>query len=91
MDEVTQQNAALVEEAAAASEHLQEQAETLATSVSVFKLDASTSALAHSGTKRLAATSAARTATPAKAIRQAASKPQTPAKSSAGDDEWEEF
>jgi hypothetical protein len=38
MDEVTQQNAALVEEAAAAAESLQEQAQTLLESVSVFRL-----------------------------------------------------
>jgi methyl-accepting chemotaxis protein len=40
MDDVTQQNAALVEEAAAATESLQLQAEKLAQVVSVFKLDA---------------------------------------------------
>ncbi|PVX38467.1 methyl-accepting chemotaxis protein [Janthinobacterium sp. 78] len=39
MDAVTQQNAALVEEAAAASEALQDQAAILAEAVSVFKLD----------------------------------------------------
>ena len=39
MDAVTQQNAALVEEAAAASEALQDQASSLAEAVSVFKLD----------------------------------------------------
>ncbi|MFJ3046775.1 methyl-accepting chemotaxis protein [Herbaspirillum chlorophenolicum] len=39
MDDVTQQNAALVEEAAAASRSLQEQASSLAQIVSVFKLD----------------------------------------------------
>jgi len=39
MDEVTQQNAALVEEAAAAAESLQGQAGNLAQVVSVFKLD----------------------------------------------------
>ncbi|HEV2609815.1 MAG TPA: methyl-accepting chemotaxis protein [Noviherbaspirillum sp.] len=39
MDQVTQQNAALVEEAAAASEAMQEQAGNLAQVVSVFKLD----------------------------------------------------
>ena len=44
MDTVTQQNAALVEEAAAASESMQEQAAALAEMVSIFKLDA-----AHSG------------------------------------------
>ncbi|MCU4118007.1 methyl-accepting chemotaxis protein [Variovorax sp. N23] len=40
MDQVTQQNAALVEEAAAAAGSLQEQAATLVSAVSVFKLDA---------------------------------------------------
>jgi hypothetical protein len=39
MDQVTQQNAALVEEAAAATESMQEQARSLAEAVSVFKLD----------------------------------------------------
>lgn len=39
MDEVTQQNAALVEEAAAAAESLQGQASNLAQVVSAFKLD----------------------------------------------------
>ncbi|MGE8618889.1 MAG: chemotaxis protein, partial [Achromobacter spanius] len=40
MDEVTQQNAALVEEAAAAAGSLQEQAERLAQAVAVFKINA---------------------------------------------------
>ena len=39
MDQVTQQNAALVEEAAAAAESLQEQAGELARTVAVFKFD----------------------------------------------------
>jgi methyl-accepting chemotaxis protein len=39
MDQVTQQNAALVEEAAAASRSMQDQAAQLARAVSVFKLD----------------------------------------------------
>ncbi|MFA7243380.1 MAG: methyl-accepting chemotaxis protein [Sulfuricellaceae bacterium] len=43
MDEVTQQNAALVEEAAAAAESLEEQAQNLSQSVAVFKLDNKTS------------------------------------------------
>jgi len=38
MDEVTQQNAALVEEAAAAAESMQQQAGNLAQAVSVFRL-----------------------------------------------------
>src|SRR5512143_168725 len=41
MDEVTQQNAALVEEAAAAAESLEEQAQNLSASVAVFKVDLS--------------------------------------------------
>src|SRR3546814_3033520 len=38
MDEVTQQNAALVEQAAAAAASLQDQVQTLAQAVSVFKV-----------------------------------------------------
>ncbi len=40
MDRVTQQNAALVEEAAAAAESMQSQADELARLVSTFRLDA---------------------------------------------------
>jgi methyl-accepting chemotaxis protein len=40
MDQVTQQNAALVEEASAAAQSLQEQADNLVRAVSTFKLDA---------------------------------------------------
>ncbi|MES2040590.1 MAG: hypothetical protein V4495_22455, partial [Pseudomonadota bacterium] len=39
MDEMTQQNAALVEQAAAAAESMEEQAVALAQAVSVFKLN----------------------------------------------------
>lgn len=42
MDEVTQQNAALVEEAAGAAGSLQEQAAALAEVVSIFKVGAET-------------------------------------------------
>ncbi|GJI94604.1 methyl-accepting chemotaxis protein [Duganella caerulea] len=45
MDQVTQQNAALVEEAAAAAESMQEQSAKLAEAVGVFKLDASQMAM----------------------------------------------
>ena len=51
MDAVTQQNAALVEQAAAAAESMQQQAAALAQAVSVFKVD---------GTPRLAHARAAR-------------------------------
>jgi methyl-accepting chemotaxis protein len=46
MDDVTQQNAALVEQAAAAAASLQEQAVQLSQAVSVFKLEASSHGLA---------------------------------------------
>ncbi|MDM5182086.1 methyl-accepting chemotaxis protein, partial [Massilia sp. DJPM01] len=46
MDDATQQNAALVEEAAAAAKSLQDQAAHLASVVSVFKLDESATPLA---------------------------------------------
>jgi len=39
MDQVTQQNAALVEEASAAAQAMQEQADQLARAVRLFKLD----------------------------------------------------
>ena len=42
MDEVTQQNAALVEQAAAASKSLEEQGNRLAEAVSLFRLDTRT-------------------------------------------------
>ncbi|MBC7502102.1 MAG: MCP four helix bundle domain-containing protein [Herminiimonas sp.] len=47
MDEVTQQNAALVEQAAAASEAMQEQSARLAETVSVFKLHGNEKQIAH--------------------------------------------
>jgi methyl-accepting chemotaxis protein len=53
MDGVTQQNAALVEEASAAAVSLQQQADALTTAVSVFKLgDEPRSAFGASGTQR---------------------------------------
>jgi methyl-accepting chemotaxis protein len=55
MDQVTQQNASLVEEAAAASEAMQEQAKNLAQAVSVFKLDGTQTLLAAPVTRVLGA------------------------------------
>jgi len=56
MDEVTQQNAALVEQAAAAAQSLQDQAERLCKTVSVFKLSANQVAgpVAHSAVRPVA-------------------------------------
>jgi len=50
MDQVTQQNASLVEEAAAASEAMQEQAAKLAQVVSVFRVDTAAPAATRSAT-----------------------------------------
>jgi methyl-accepting chemotaxis protein-2 (aspartate sensor receptor) len=47
MDQVTQQNAALVEQAAAAADSLQEQARRLADAVSVFRLDEQVAEVLH--------------------------------------------
>ncbi|WP_432239238.1 methyl-accepting chemotaxis protein [Herbaspirillum robiniae] len=93
MDEVTQQNAALVEQAAAAAGSLQDQAEKLAELVSVFKLDRSYAAGATQAPRPSAAArpapkpapkAAAATAAPAApAIRQAPAKaPALPPKKS---------
>jgi methyl-accepting chemotaxis protein len=90
MDEVTQQNAALVEEAAAAAESLEEQAVGLADAVSVFKMNEG-GALAvrrqHAPAVRSAAARpAARSSMPAKVV-----KAPAPAKSGGAEEEWEEF
>ena len=93
MDEVTQQNAALVEEAAAASQSMQEQAGELAHVVGFFKTGnhvASVSKL-----------SPARAAAPAPAIARPAARPAPARKAvaaaparrgnAAAESEWEEF
>jgi hypothetical protein len=51
MDEVTQQNAALVEEAAAAAEAMQEQAEVLMNAVSVFRLNSGSASTRQIGSR----------------------------------------
>ncbi|MBY0444167.1 MAG: hypothetical protein K2Q15_03035, partial [Burkholderiales bacterium] len=99
MDENTQQNAALVEEAAAAAESLEEQAGSLADAIAVFKVGA---AYQHAGvvTKQLAAP---RSAAPAVRTPQISHSP-APKKAGGGgstgkklpsptadDGDWEEF
>jgi methyl-accepting chemotaxis protein len=96
MDQVTQQNAALVEEAAAAAESMQEQSAKLADVVSVFKLDAyATPALAAPARTAALPRRPARSVTAApkaKAVAMAASTP-APRKPAAatGESDWEEF
>ena len=97
MDEVTQQNAALVEEAAAASQSLQEQASNLASVVGAFKLaQGQANAAQHSTPVRHAPAAkppAARKAAPLKLVTQRDPGPassKASASAGAGGD-WEEF
>ena len=53
MDEATQQNSALVEEAAAAANSMMEQASALAGLVSIFRLDVSQGALGGHGARAM--------------------------------------
>ncbi|MFN3594352.1 MAG: methyl-accepting chemotaxis protein [Thiobacillaceae bacterium] len=95
MDEMTQKNAALVEEAAAAAESLQEQADGLAQAVALFKtgVEAITGARLGSpqavpqvqATVRTAASSV-KAPLPARAVNKA-----LPKASATDEDEWEEF
>ncbi|NRR33629.1 HAMP domain-containing protein [Oxalobacteraceae bacterium] len=99
MDQVTQQNAALVEQAAAAAESMQDQAASLSSAAAVFKLgnDGGTMAPPAAVTRRAVPTAAA--AKPARAPaaapkRLSTSKPAAASRKAAtvGDDkEWEEF
>ncbi|HEX6735049.1 MAG TPA: methyl-accepting chemotaxis protein [Azonexus sp.] len=90
MDEVTQQNAALVEQAAAAAESLEEQAHSLARAVSVFHVGASARPSGKPAPRSPARPAqAARRTPPALGERPAPRK--TPALPSQLDDEWEEF
>ena len=88
MDETTQQNAALVEEATAAARSMEEQAGHLAEAVSVFKLD-TPAAPVHA---RPAASRPVAVKTAAKPARSAAA-PARPAKSETAlaDGNWQEF
>ncbi|KQW96732.1 chemotaxis protein [Massilia sp. Root418] len=99
MDQVVQQNAALVEQAAAAAASLQDQAGNLSQVVSIFKLDDSTPALlpraptASAPAARPApAVTAARTAPARRAALPTAKPAPRKAPAAAGpDDGWEEF
>jgi len=84
MDQVTQQNASLVEEAAAAAESLQGQAGKLAQLVSVFRLGA------EAPVARAAVAAPARRAAPATRLAAPAPRP-APRKTAVGEEEWETF
>jgi methyl-accepting chemotaxis protein len=85
MDQVTQQNAALVEQSAAASEAMQEQARKLAEIVSVFRVQQGTVVAAAAPVARAAPKI---TEKPAPKLPQAAVR-KAPVKESTTD--WEEF
>ena len=93
MDQATQQNAALVEESAAAAESLKDQAQQLVQVVAVFKLEGRAAA----ADVRVAPAAAAKpvpVARPAAAPRKPApaSRPvAAPALATAGADDWESF
>jgi len=83
MDESTQQNTALVEEAAAAAESLMEQADELMNTMSVFSID--------NGQQRMEKRTSS-FSTVARPVSKAISKPVPPVKrTGTNDSEWEEF
>jgi len=94
MDQVTQQNAALVEEAAAAAASLQEQASGLTSAVSIFKLNGADQQpqLIHPKTvaRPLPATPAKKKSAP---VLAAAAAPALAAAgvAASGEDDWEQF
>ena len=91
MDEMTQQNAALVEQAAAAAESMEEQSVSLAQAVSVFKLNTGN---VMSASARPVVREAKVQAPAKKAIPQVSAEGNSPkklTKNSADDDSWEEF
>ncbi|UXA53064.1 methyl-accepting chemotaxis protein [Xanthomonas prunicola] len=94
MDETTQQNAALVEEATAAARSMEEQAGHLAEAVSVFKLDESAAQVTQTARVRpIASRPVAVKGAAAKPVARAAATAVRPAKSQAAlaDGNWQEF
>jgi methyl-accepting chemotaxis protein len=89
IDDVTQQNAALVEEAAAAASALQDQARSLSTVVSVFKLKEGESV----AMQAFAAPAVVKAEARATAVKSVRPRTALPAAMKAGTDnsEWEEF
>jgi len=105
MDKITQQNAALVEEAAAAAKSMEEQTEELSKIVAAFQIGTATGAAAgaaHAAVPVRSAPAAARPVPGAGRPTQAASHPpakaakkaaavRAPAASGGGEDDWKEF
>ncbi|KGE52448.1 methyl-accepting chemotaxis protein [Xanthomonas axonopodis pv. vasculorum] len=93
MDETTQQNAALVEEATAAARSMEEQAGHLAEAVSVFKLDDSAAQAPQTTRVRPIASRPVAVKSAAKPAARAAASASRPATSQAAlaDGNWQEF
>jgi len=96
MDETTQQNAALVEEATAAARAMEEQATQLADAVAIFRLDNQVNAAVRAVAERIERP-AHRAPVPATVASRAAARPPahapaTPRALSTPDDgNWQEF
>ncbi|MEB2187168.1 methyl-accepting chemotaxis protein [Xanthomonas campestris pv. campestris] len=97
MDEATQQNAALVEEATAAARSMEEQAGQLSDAVSIFKLQqgAPVAIASRPASTRVAgkapASKQAATSKPAATKPRAVARPVAAVTASAGDSSWHEF
>ena len=95
MDEATQQNAALVEQAAAAAGSMEEQANNLNAAVSIFKVDASDSGSLKGASKLAARPAATKKSFPAKSnVKSLGSSRVSPSQKATAkpkEDEWEEF
>ncbi|MCC5095272.1 MULTISPECIES: methyl-accepting chemotaxis protein [Xanthomonas] len=98
MDEATQQNAALVEEATAAARSMEEQAGQLSDAVSIFKLQQQSAPVAVASlptATRVAgkapASKQAASTKPASAKPRAAARPVAAVTAAAGDSSWHEF
>ncbi|MBK1716275.1 hypothetical protein CKO27_01150 [Thiocystis violacea] len=99
MDEVTQQNAALVEEAAAAAESLEDQTRVLAQAISMFKLSGAPRASAgvparlesRAGGRPTSASSGSLSKPPAKSGRAPMKRLGANAPATSDADQWEEF
>lgn len=94
MDEAVQQNAALVEEAAAAAGSMQEQANNLNQAVSIFKLsenDRSQHYMAESSAPKPAAKKPVVKKAPVKSLPNQSSSSSFKSKQESSDQDWEEF
>ena len=91
MDEVTQQNAALVEEAAAAAGSLQEQASALAEVVSIFKLGQQALGEDRAPLRQIAPTAASVKLAPRLVTNKAMAVRRAPLVANSALANWEEF